>query len=325
MVSQKDLRIVYMGTPEFAVEPLKAILGAGINVVAVVTAPDKPAGRGQKISESAVKKFSVEHKLNILQPEKLKNPEFTTQIQLLKPDLIVVVAFRMLPESIWKIPKLGTFNLHASLLPHYRGAAPINWAVINGEAKTGLTTFLIDEQIDTGRVILQQEVEINPNETAGELHDRLMYLGGPLVVETIISLASGRVEPKSQNSILLVQSQLKTAPKLFKETCRINWSKSAAEVHNFIRGLSPYPAAWTELISADGTTTPAKIYKSELINNEHINSDFGTVSTNGNSYMHIKCAAGTVAVNEIQIAGKRNLPIREFLMGFRLTEGLQAV
>lgn len=325
MVSQKDLRVVYMGTPEFAVEPLKAILGAGIKVVAVVTAPDKPAGRGQKLSESAVKKYSVEQKLNILQPEKLKDPEFIAQIQSLKPDLIVVVAFRMLPESIWKIPKLGTFNLHASLLPHYRGAAPINWAVINGEAKTGLTTFLIDEQIDTGRVILQQEVEINPTETAGALHDRLMYLGGPLVVETIISLASGSIKPKSQNSMLLAQSQLKTAPKLFKETCRISWSKSAAEVHNFIRGLSPYPAAWTELISADGTVTSAKIFKCELVNNVNINSDFGAVLTDGNSYLNIKCAVGSIAVKEIQIAGKRNLPIREFLMGFRLTEGLLAV
>lgn len=325
MASHKDISIVYMGTPDFAVEPLRAILDVGFNVVAVVTTPDKPAGRGQKLSESAVKKFSIERGLMVLQPEKLKDSAFIDQLQELKPDIMVVVAFRMLPESVWRIPRLGTFNLHASLLPQYRGAAPINWVVINGEAKTGLTTFLIDQQIDTGNILLQEEVSIKPNETAGELHDRLMSLGGPLVLKTIEALVLGKVQSKHQDSLISPMGEIKSAPKLFKETCRIEWNKPATELHNFIRGLSPYPGAWTEFVSADGITTTAKIFRSEPVDIHKANPNPGELSTDGATYLHVNCALGTIAVKEIQLAGKRNLPIKEFLMGFRFPESLRAI
>jgi len=314
-----------MGTPEFAVEPLRAILEAGFTVCAVVTVPDKPAGRGQKISESAVKQFARERELPILQPEKLKDEAFVNQLRQLNPDVMVVVAFRMLPEVVWRIPRLGTFNLHASLLPQYRGAAPINWAVINGETHTGLTTFLIDEKIDTGNLIMQKEVEILPNETAGELHDKLMGLGGKLVVETIRKLAEDNFMPKPQSEFYQLEEELKPAPKIFKETCRIDWSITGAEIHNFIRGLSPYPAAWTEFSTADGSEISAKIFRSSFQDAENDSAAPGTIKTNGATFLKVKCADGYVSILEIQLAGKRNLPIGEFLKGFRVTEGLLAL
>jgi len=325
MTNSKNLRIVYMGTPEFAVEPLRAIFEAGLNICAVVTVPDKPAGRGQKISESAVKQFAREKDLLILQPEKLRNEELVSQLNELKPDVMVVVAFRMLPEVIWRIPRLGTFNLHASLLPQYRGAAPINWAVINGETHTGLTTFLIDKKIDTGSIILQQKVEVKPNETAGELHDKLKGLGGKLVVETIEKLAKADFKPKPQNQFFQSEAELKPAPKIFKETCRIDWNKTGAEIHNFIRGLSPYPAAWTEFSTADGSKYSAKIFRSSFQQDENDNATPGTIVTNGANFFKVKCANGYVSILEIQLAGKRNLPINEFLKGFRVAESLIAL
>jgi len=316
---QKGLRIVYMGTPEFAVEPLRAILEKGWNVSAVVTVPDKPAGRGQKLSQSAVKQFAMQQNLPVLQPERLKDPEFVEQLQNLQPDVMVVVAFRMLPEMVWRVPRLGTFNLHASLLPQYRGAAPINWAVINGETKTGITTFLIDQQIDTGNILLQQEVEISQNETAGELHDRLMALGGRLVVETIELLAEKAIKPQAQELLISSNSDIKPAPKLFKETCRIGWEKPATEVHNLIRGLSPYPAAWTEL-KTSGNAINAKILRSEMVNLHSTHENPGKILTDNKSFLHVSCGTGAVAVNEIQLAGKRTLPTKDFLMGFKFTE-----
>jgi methionyl-tRNA formyltransferase len=248
----KDVRIVYMGTPEFAVEPLKTLVEAGYNVVGVVTIPDKPVGRGQKIQSSPVKLYAQTKGLRILQPEKLKYIEFIDELKSLSPDIAVVVAFRMLPESVWSIPKLGTFNLHASLLPQYRGAAPINWAIINGEKKSGVTTFLIDHQIDTGNIILREEVSIGDNDTAGDLHDKLMIIGANLVVKTIDELAEKKVKPISQADFLSGNELIKAAPKIFRDTCRIDWNKTTTELHNLIRGLSPYPGAWTELAFADG-------------------------------------------------------------------------
>jgi methionyl-tRNA formyltransferase len=325
MANFKNLRIVYMGTPEFAVEPLRAILDAGMKVCAVVTVPDKPAGRGQKISESAVKQFARERELPILQPEKLKDEAFVSQLRELNPDVMVVVAFRMLPEVVWRIPRLGTFNLHASLLPQYRGAAPINWAVINGETHSGLTTFLIDEKIDTGSIIMQEKVEILPNETAGELHDKLLGIGGNLVVKTVETLANGEFKPKSQNEFFQSEAELKPAPKIFKETCRVNWNNPVEQVHNFIRGLSPYPTAWTEFTTADGSKVSAKIFRSSITEKSNDEKNPGTIQTDGSTFFKIKCADGYVSILEIQLAGKRNLAIKEFLKGFRVTQDLTAL
>lgn len=309
-------RIVYMGTPDFAVEPLKAIVNAGYNVVAVITAPDKPVGRGQKLQSSPVKQFAEENGLLVLQPEKLRNEDFVNQLKELNADIAVVVAFRMLPESVWSLPKLGTFNLHASLLPQYRGAAPINWAVINGEKKTGLTTFLLEKEIDTGNIIDQLEVEIGENETAGELHDKLMHLGGPMVVKTIQKLVQGNFTPTPQTNLLI--GEAKIASKIFKDTCKVNWNKPATEVHNFIRGLSPYPAAWSEMVvSVDDAETiiQVKIFKSLAIN-QPINSDCGTIKTDGKKYLQVTCQSGLVEILTIQQAGKKAMPIDEFIRGW---------
>ena len=246
-MSGKGLRIVFMGTPGFAVATLKAIVEAEYNIVGVITAPDKPAGRGRKIQESEVKKYALDKGLKILQPEKLKNPEFIAELESLKPDLQIVVAFRMLPEIVWQIPKIGTFNLHGSLLPQYRGAAPINWAVINGEKATGLTTFLIDKEIDTGRILLQKEVEILNIDSAGSLHDKMMIIGAELVKETVELIATGDFNAKPQEAFFANAEELKHAPKIFKEDCKIDWSRDASQIYNFIRGLSPFPGAWTSL------------------------------------------------------------------------------
>lgn len=317
MIDPKDLRIVYMGTPDFAVEPLRALLNFGFNINAVVTAPDKPAGRGQKLSQSAVKEFAVGQNLRVLQPLKLKDQSFVQEITSIQPHIIIVVAFRMLPEVIWKIPTLGTFNLHASILPNYRGAAPINWAVINGESKTGLTTFLIDEKIDTGRIILRHEVGIDPNETAGELHDRLMAIGGDLVVRTVNILALGEVDPIPQESLIEDRAEIKDAPKLFKERIKINWNENALNIHNFIRGLSPYPAAWCSISDGLSNDSSVKIFRSKVIGFESDANEPGTILTDGKSYLHVCCGRGVISILEIQIAGKRNMPVKEFLLGFR--------
>jgi len=312
-----------MGTPDFAVEPLKVIVEAGLNVVGVVTVPDKPAGRGQKLHSSPVKTYALEKGLKLMQPEKLKNQDFINEFASLKPDIAVVIAFRMLPEAVWSIPKQGTFNLHASLLPQYRGAAPINWAVINGEKKSGVTTFLIDHEIDTGKILFSEEVEIGENDTAGELHDKLMVTGSNLVLKTIKALIDHSVEPTCQHNIL-PKELLKPAPKIFRDTCRINWSKRTQEVHNLIRGLSPYPAAWTEITLSDSTTIQAKILRSIRIEKNH-NLEVGTIQIEGKSSMNVACCDGFISIQEIQVAGKRPMKTGELLNGYRETCPVKAI
>lgn len=312
----KKTRIVYMGTPEFAVAPLDALINAGYNVVGVVTVPDKPSGRGLKVNESAVKKYAVSKGLPVLQPEKLKDPEFLTSLAALKADLFVVVGFRMLPEVVWTMPKLGTFNLHAALLPQYRGAAPINWAVINGENITGVTTFMIDKQIDTGGIILRQEHRIGPDDTAGDVHDALMEIGARLVVETVGGIIEGNVETRVQRSFIQGSEVLKPAPKLTRELCHIDWNDTTVNIYNLIRGLSPYPAAFTELVAPDGNTTQLKIYSATMMPGKPSGAP-GTILTDGKTYLAIATADGAISVKDIQLSGKKRMDIRSFLLGFR--------
>lgn len=311
-VNKPKLRLVFMGTPEFAVPSLKILLENNYEVVGVVTAPDKPAGRGMQLTESAVKKFSLENNLNILQPEKLKSPEFAEQLRALKPDLQIVVAFRMLPEVIWKMPRIGTFNLHASLLPQYRGAAPINWAIINGEKETGATTFFLEHEIDTGKIILQQKVKIKEEETAGELHNELMKTGSELVLKTVQLIEVGNYSLTPQN----FSNEIKSAPKLFTETCRINWNNTAHHIHNLIRGLSPYPAAFTKL---NGKTL--KIYRSKLISNNTFIGNTklspGEIFTDGKTFLRIQCSDSLIEILELQLEGKKKIKTDEFLRGYR--------
>ncbi len=312
----KDLRIVFMGTPDFAVASLKALVDGGYNIVAVITAPDKPAGRGNKLTESAVKKYAVENNLKILQPEKLKNPDFLEELQILKTDLQVVVAFRMLPEVVWNMPPMGTFNLHGSLLPQYRGAAPLNWAVINGETKTGVTTFLLDQKIDTGKIIFKKETAIGENETVGEVHDRLMEIGAKLVVETVDAIAEGNIQPISQTD-LIDANQIKHAPKIFKEDCKIDWEKDTETLRNLIRGLSPYPAAWTNMINKKtGAEIQAKIFYAQKAVSEKADLP-GTINSDGKTFLKIACGNGWLQITDLQIAGKKRMKTDEFLRGFQ--------
>lgn len=324
MPTKENPRIVYMGTPEFAVEPLKAILKAGYNVSAVVTVPDKPAGRGLKLQPSPVKVFAEQNGIAVLQPEKLKNPQFIQSLKDINPDIAVVVAFRMLPKEVWQLPRLGTFNLHASLLPQYRGAAPINWAIINGEKETGVTTFLLDEQIDTGNILLQKTIPIGDTETAGELHDRLMFHGAELVVETIKMLTQGDIAPIPQNQIN-INGELKPAPKIFKETCRIKWNEPYNRVFNLIRGLSPYPAAWTELkVQRNNVESviPIKIFFAEKQEENHSQKP-GTIVTDGKTFLHVYCPQGIISLKNVQQAGKKAMDIDEFLRGWQNTEFIE--
>lgn len=313
---RNSIRVIYMGTPDFAVAPLRAIVEAGFYVVGVVTVPDKPAGRGQKIQQSPVKEFALEKGLKLFQPEKLKEHAFVDDLKALSPDIAVVVAFRMLPEVIWSIPKLGTFNLHASLLPQYRGAAPINWAIINGETKTGVTTFLIDHEIDTGNIMLQEEVQIGTNETAGELHDKLMIVGSKLVVETLDALVQQKIKPLPQNKLITENQIIKPAPKIFRETCRIDWSKPAIQIHNIIRGLSPYPGAWSEMQFDDGSIVQVKILKSTFTVKQTQNAA-GSIISNRKNIFDIECNEGTISIQELQFAGKKPMMINDVLNGFR--------
>ena len=315
-------RIVYMGTPEFAVKPLDTLVRAGYKVVGVVTVADKPAGRGLKVNESAVKQYAVAHGIPVLQPVKLKDPEFLEALRAWKADLFVVVAFRMLPEEVWSMPKLGTFNLHAALLPQYRGAAPINWAVINGEKMSGVTTFMIDKDIDTGGIILRQECRIRPDETAGELHDELMEIGSDLVLQTVEGLIQHNVELRVQRSFIQGSEELKPAPKLTKELCHIDWTRSTDEIYNLVRGLSPYPAAFAEL-TREGESTSIKIYRTEKRPDLHAAP--GTVLSDGKSYFAIATADGALALTEVQLAGKKKMAVAEFLKGFRDPETWKAV
>ncbi|MFZ3274587.1 MAG: methionyl-tRNA formyltransferase [Lutibacter sp.] len=308
----RDLRIVFMGTPDFAVATLNALIKAKFKVVGVVTAPDKPAGRGQKIQQSAVKKYALEHNLTILQPSNLKSEEFLDQLKSLNANLQIVVAFRMLPKTVWQLPEFGTFNLHASLLPNYRGAAPINWAIINGETKTGVTTFFIDEKIDAGNIVLQEEVAIGEDETLGELHDKLMEVGSRLVVKTVQQIEKGIVKTIRQPEI-----EEKPAPKIFTETCKINWANSLSDIYNLIRGLNPYPAAWTTLINNDDEIK-VKIYdvKKESASHQHKQ---GKVITSKNE-IKVAVNGGYIIIESLQLAGKKQMDSKSLLNGFRFHE-----
>ncbi len=303
----RKLRIVFMGTPEFAVPMLDVIAESAHELVGVITAPDKPAGRGMQLSQSEVKKAALALNVPILQPEKLKNEEFLSALRALNADLFVVVAFRMLPEVVWNMPPLGTINLHASLLPQYRGAAPINWAIIHGEKETGVTTFFLQHEIDTGKIIFQESLPIGENETVGELYHRLMQLGSQVMRKTIDAIAEGNYPQTPQDHI----TDIKHAPKIFKETCKINWQQTSAQVHNFIRGLSPYPAAFTEV---GGKVF--KIFKAKPIVG-NINTP-GKITTDEKTYFHIHTTDGVIDVLECQLEGKKRLGVEEFLRGFNV-------
>ena len=315
----RKTRIVYMGTPEFSVGPLDALIKGGHHIVGVVTVPDKPSGRGLKMNESAVKKYAVEHQLPLLQPEKLKDETFLKDLAAWKADLFVVVGFRMLPEVVWGMPKLGTFNLHAALLPQYRGAAPINWAVINGENITGVTTFMIDKQIDTGGIILRSECRVEPTDTAGTLHDKLMELGSQLVVETVEGLVQKNVELRVQRSFIQGSELLKPAPKLTHELQHIDWNDTTKHVYNLIRGLSPFPCAYTELVPIPGQAgmpaTQLKVFFGEMRYDLH--AEPGTVLSDGKTYFAVATQDGAIAITDLQLAGKKRMDVRSFLLGFR--------
>jgi methionyl-tRNA formyltransferase len=323
--SVSDLRVVFMGTPEFAVASLDALVNEGYNIVGVITAPDKPSGRGLKMNESAVKKYAIEKGLKILQPEKLKNPEFINELKSLTASVQIVVAFRMLPEVVWNMPPMGTINLHGSLLPEYRGAAPINWEIINGEKETGVTTFKLQQEIDTGNILLSEKILIAENETAGELHDIMKEVGAKLLVKTLQGIADNSLQGKPQQSMVngewpninspltIDNSPPKHAPKIFTETCKIDWSKTADEIHNLIRGLSPFPVAFTFL---DGKML--KIFRSEkekitpLIN-------AGNYETDKKTFLKFACTNGYIHLLEIQLEGKKKMNIKDFLRGYHFS------
>lgn len=303
-------RIVFLGTPEFAVASLKALVDAGFNVVGVVTAPDKPAGRGMQLQQSPVKKYAVEKGLFVLQPEKLKNPGFIAALKSLNADLQIVVAFRMLPIIVWDMPQMGTVNLHGSLLPQYRGAAPINWAVINGEKETGVTTFKLKHEIDTGDILMQEHLSIGDNETAGEVLDRMMIIGGNLLVKTVEGLANNSLIEQPQPSFTNQTSGIRHAPKLFTETCDINWEKTVDEIHNLIRGLAPYPTAFTQL-----DEKKIKIFKSTK--EYGTTKDIGKHFTDGKTYLKFSASNGFINIKELQLEGKKKMLIEDFLRGYR--------
>jgi len=305
-LSLHSLRIIFMGTPEFAVASLAALIKAGYNIVGVITAPDKPGGRGMQLQQSAVKKYALEHSLKVLQPEKLKNLEFLAELKSLQADLQIVVAFRMLPEVVWNMPPMGSVNLHGSLLPQYRGAAPINWAVINGENETGVTTFKLKQEIDTGDILLQESFPIGENDTAGEVHDKMKEIGAQLLVKTVKSLADNSLKEQPQP-----ETEIKHAPKINTETCRINWSQPVEIVFNLVRGLSPYPAAFTSM-----NEKMLKVYKAkkEITPPTHTEGEY---ETDGKTFLKFACANGYLHLQEIQLEGKKKMTIEEFLRGYR--------
>ena len=316
-MEKKDLRIVYMGTPEFAVESLKRLVEGGYNVVGVITMPDKPMGRhGSVLQPSPVKAYAVSQGLKVLQPEKLKDEAFLEELRALRADLQIVVAFRMLPEAVWQMPRLGTFNLHASLLPQYRGAAPINWAVINGDTETGITTFFLKHEIDTGEIIDQVRVPIADTDNVGVVYDRLMMLGGDLVLKTVDAILAGNVKTIPT---LSSTEPLRPAPKIFKDTCRIDWTKGVKPVYDFIRGLSPYPAAWTELCEPDSSPVTMKIYESSKEFVEHTFAP-GTILTDKKTYFKVASTDGFVHLLSVQLAGKKRMNVTDFLRGYRYSE-----
>lgn len=324
-MKKEDLRIVFMGTPEFAVETLKALVDNGYNVVAVVTQPDKPVGRhGSVLQPSAVKQYATQHGLPVLQPVKMKDPAFVERLRSYNANLQVVVAFRMLPEVVWDMPDYGTFNVHAALLPQYRGAAPINWAIINGETQTGVTTFFLDKDIDTGRIILQMPFDIQPECNVEDVYDGLMRLGADICLRTLEKIVESGGHPASipQERLITAGQTLHNAPKIFKETCQIDWSKDAKTVHNFVRGLSPIPGAWTTLVADDGKETTLKIYRTATT--EATSGDpLGTIVRHGKA-MGVVCGGGTViAVHELQLAGKKRMTVADFLNGAKDIEECQ--
>ena len=316
MRKKEDLRILFMGTPEFAVECLRPLVEGGYNIVAVVTMPDKPAGRGHKLQFSAVKEYALSVGLPVLQPERLKDEDFLQTLRELQIDLQIVVAFRMLPEVVWSMPPLGTFNLHASLLPQYRGAAPINWAMINGERETGVTTFFLKHEIDTGDIIFQDKTPINADENVGQLHDRLMIMGGQLVRKTVDAILEGNVPQQPQEQ--LAEGELKPAPKIFKDTCQIRFEQPVQQLHNFIRGLSPYPAAWCEL-TLPGTSEPTvvKVYASHVDEQGTHLPSIGNVETDGKTYLRVAASDGYLYLDEVQLPGKKRMLVRDMLNGLK--------
>lgn len=318
-MDKKDLRIVFMGTPDFAVASLRILIENNYNVVGVITMPDKPSGRGHKIQYSAVKQYALEQNLTILQPEKLKDETFIEDLKALHADLQIVVAFRMLPEVVWDMPRLGTFNLHASLLPQYRGAAPINWAIINGEKETGATTFFLTHEIDTGKIIAQERIPIGESDNVGKIHDELMNMGAKLVQKTVDLLLEDKVDAIAQEQFFKNEAELKAAPKIFKETCRIDWNQSIEQIYNHIRGLSPYPVAWTELWVSDKESIAVKIYTVNKILSEK-KLPIGSISTDNKTYLQIACIGGAIEVKEIQLPGKKAMKIDELLRGYKFSE-----
>lgn len=317
------MRIVYMGTPDFAVEPLRILLDNGYNVVAVVTMPDKAIGRHHdQLQSSPVKKFAVERGLPVLQPEKLKDPVFLEELKSYEADLQVVVAFRMLPEVVWAMPRLGTFNLHAALLPQYRGAAPLNWAVINGDKETGVTTFFLDHDIDTGRIIMQEKCPILETDNVGDVHDKLMMLGSELVLKTVRAIEDGTATSVPQEQFM-TDEPLRHAPKIFKETCRIDWSAGLRPVYNFVRGLSPYPAAWTQLVTEDGKAQDVKIYVTHCEEATH-NEAPGTLKWD-NATMCVATPGGWLHIDELQVAGKKRMRVSDFLRGAHFTQNMRFI
>ncbi len=321
MKNREDLRIVFMGTPEFAVSSLDALYNNGYNIVGVITTADKKAGRGKKLQISAVKKYAQEKQIKVLTPLNLKDPGFLIELQALKADLQIVVAFRMLPKQVWDMPLMGTFNLHASLLPQYRGAAPINYAIINGEKQTGVTTFLLDQKIDTGKIIKQERCDISSTETAGGLHDKLMLLGAQLVIETVELIRQDKAIAVNQEGFSDT-IQLKIASKIYKDDCLINWNQDAKIIYNFIRGLSPYPAAWTYLNNkSQKEAITMKIYAASIV--ESINNiEIGNIYSDGKNYLRVKTIDHSIDILELQLQGKKRMPVADFLRGFQYNTNL---
>lgn len=314
-----NMKIVFMGTPDFAVESLDILVKHKYNIVGVITAPDKPAGRGQQVQQSAVKQYAVANDLKVLQPEKLKDPEFLKELRSLNADLQIVVAFRMLPEIVWNMPRLGTFNLHGSLLPQYRGAAPINRAVMNGETETGVSTFFLQQEIDTGKIIFREPAPIGENETAGEIHDRLMKIGASLVLKTVQAIEQNNYPQVDQAEFIDGSKEIKNAPKIFKEDCKVDWNQEMNAIHNQIRGLSPYPTAFTTLTAPSGQIYTVKLFvcEKEKTDGRH---PLKSVVTDGKNYLKIAVKGGFIQLKELQLAGKKRMGIQEFLRGFPVTE-----
>ncbi len=314
------MRIVFMGTPDFAVASLDILVKNNYNIVGVITATDKPAGRGQQMQQSSIKKYALLNNLRLLQPEKLKDKVFIEELKSLKADLQIIVAFRMLPEVVWNMPKMGTYNLHASLLPKYRGAAPINWAVINGDKESGITTFKLQHEIDTGNILFQEKVPIKEDDSAGDLHDKLMLIGADLILKTVKEIEKEFIGEKVVSFIPQNNTQASHATKIFKDTCKIDWLKPVWEINNLIRGLSPYPTAHCEIINGELPLQTLKIFKSKFEVLDHTQTN-GLLLTDNNNYIKIYCSGGILEILEIQLQGKKRMPVKEFLRGYKFKDG----